>query len=173
MNYLDIFIACTLVFGFTRGYLKGLVMELSSIFALLLGVYCSIKFSDFTFTFVSDKFPQIIENVNENYLKIASFAFTFFLIIVLISIVGKALTKILKMVFLGFLNKMLGGVFGVIKFALILSICFIFFKNINSTLFLVDDSFADSSFFYDQFIDLGNRLLDVFNSNKASINFFN
>ena len=91
----------------------------------------------------------------------------------LISIVGKALTKILKMVFLGFLNKMLGGVFGVIKFALILSICFIFFENINSTLFLVDDSFADSSFFYDQFIDLGNRLLDVFNSNKASINFFN
>ena len=173
MNYLDIFIACTLVFGFTRGYLKGLVMELSSIIAVLLGVYGSIKFSDFTFTFVSDKFPQIIESVNENYLKIASFAFTFFLIIVLISIVGKALTKILKMVFLGFLNKILGGFFGVIKFTLILSICFVFFQNINSTLFLVDDSFADSSFFYNQIIGLGNRLLDVFNSNKESINFFN
>ena len=173
MNYLDIFIACTLVFGFTRGYLKGLVMELSSIIAVLLGVYGSIKFYDFTFTFVSYKFPQIIESVNENYLKIASFAFTFFLIIVLISIVGKALTKILKMVFLGFLNKILGGFFGVIKFTLILSICFVFFQNINSTLFLVDDSFADSSFFYNQIIGLGNRLLDVFNSNKESINFFN
>ena len=173
MNYLDIFITCVLVFGFSRGYLKGLVMELSSIIALLLGVYGSIKFSDFTLTFISNRSPEIIESVDENYLKIASFVFTFLLIIVLISLVGKALTKILKMVFLGFLNKMLGGVFGVIKFALILSICFIFFENINSTLFLVNDSFADSSFFYDQIIDLGNRLLDVFNSNKASINFFN
>ena len=173
MNYLDIFIACTLIFGFTRGYLKGLVMELSSIIALLLGVYGSIKFSDFTFTFVSAKFPQILESIDENYLKIASFAFTFLLIIVLISIIGKAVTKILKMVFLGFLNKILGGFFGVIKFTLILSICFVFFENINSTLFLFDDSFARSSFFYNQIIDLGNRLLDIFNSNKESINFFN
>ncbi|MEE3034531.1 MAG: CvpA family protein [Bacteroidota bacterium] len=173
MNYLDIFIACTLVFGFSRGYLKGLIMELSSIIALLLGVYGSIKFSDFTFTFFSTRFPKIIENVDENYLKIASFAFTFFLIIILIALIGKAVTRILKMVFLGFLNKILGGFFGMIKFALILSICFVFFENINSTLFLVDDSFAESSFFYNKIISFGNHLLDAFNSNKESINFFN
>jgi len=148
-------------------------MELSSIIALLLGVYGSIKFSDFTFTFFSVRFPKIIENIDENYLKIASFAFTFFLIIVLISLIGKAVTKILKMVFLGFLNKILGGFFGVIKFTLILSICFVFFKNINSTLLLVDDSFTESSFFYNQIIELGNHLLDAFDSNKDSINFFN
>tara|TARA_B100001250_G_C19508066_1_gene660411 strand:+ start:178 stop:624 length:447 start_codon:yes stop_codon:yes gene_type:complete len=148
-------------------------MELSSIIAVLLGFYGSIKFSDFTFTFFSTRFPEIIENVNENYLKIASFAFTFFVIIILISLIGKALTKILKMVFLGFLNKILGGFFGVIKFTLILSICFVFFENINSTLFLIDDSFAESSFFYNQIVDLGNNLLDTFNSNKESFNFFN
>ena len=39
LNYLDIFIACLLVFGFVRGYSKGLVMELSSVIALILGVY--------------------------------------------------------------------------------------------------------------------------------------
>lgn len=148
-------------------------MELSSIIALLLGVYGSIKFSDFTFTFFSVRFPKIIENIDENYLKIVSFAFTFFLIIVLISLIGKAATKILKMVFLGFLNKILGGFFGVIKFTLILSICFVFFKNINSTLLLVDDSFTESSFFYNQIIELGNHLFDAFDSNKDSINFFN
>jgi len=173
LNYLDIFIVCLLVFGFTRGYLKGLVMELSSIIALLLGVYGSIKFSDFTLTFISNRSPEIIEGVDENYLKIASFAFTFLLIIVLISLVGKALTKILKMVFLGFINKILGGLFGVIKFVLILSVCCVFFQNINSTLFLVDDSFAESSFLYNQIIDLGNWLLSILNSNKESINFFN
>jgi len=173
LNYLDIFIICALAFGFMRGYLKGLVMEVSSIIALLLGVYGSIKFSDFTYNFVSTRFPETIESIDEHYLKIASFVLTFFLIIILISLIGKAVTKILKMVFLGFINKILGGFFGMIKFSLILSICFIFFENINSTLFLIDDSFAESSFFYIHFKDLGNLFLDFFNSNNKSINFFN
>ena len=81
MNYLDIFIACLLVFGFVRGYSKGLVMELSSVVALILGVYGSIKFSDFTFIFFSKNFPDLIKNIDENYLKIASFIFTFLFII--------------------------------------------------------------------------------------------
>ena len=108
MNYLDIFITCLLVFGFFRGYSKGLVIELSSIIGLILGVYGSIKFSDFTFLFFSKNFPEIIESINENYIKIASFVFTFLLIIVLISFIGKGLTKLLKMIFLGFINKLLG-----------------------------------------------------------------
>ena len=122
MNYLDIFIACLLVFGFVRGYSKGLVMELSSVVALILGVYGSIKFSDFTFIFFSKNFPELIKNIDENYLKIASFIFTFLFIIVLISIIGKGVTKFLKMVFLGFINKLLGGCFGTFKFTLFIKV---------------------------------------------------
>ena len=51
------------------------------------------------------------------------------LIIVLISVIGKGLTKVLKMVFLGFVNKVLGGVFGALKFTLMLSLCFVFFEG--------------------------------------------
>lgn len=148
-------------------------MELSSIIALILGVYGSIKFSDFTFLFFSKNFPELIDGLNENYLKIASFVFTFLLIIVLISIIAKGLTKVLKMVFLGFVNKVLGGFFGVFKFALILSLCFVFFENLNSSISLYESSDLDSSFFYGTIKDIGVRLVSFFNSNKESINFFN
>ena len=173
MNYLDIFITCFLVFGFFRGYSKGLVIELSSIIGLILGVYGSIKFSDFTFLFFSKNFPEIIESINENYIKIASFVFTFLLIIVLISIIGKGLTKLLKMIFLGFINKLLGGFFGAFKFTLLLSLFLLFFESLNSSINLFDTSLLNSSFFYEPIKEVGDKLVGVFNSNKESINFFN
>tara|TARA_B100000768_G_C11282511_1_gene379490 strand:- start:360 stop:881 length:522 start_codon:yes stop_codon:yes gene_type:complete len=173
MNYLDVFIACLMVFGFIRGFAKGLVLELSSIIALVLGVYGSLKFSDLTFVFFSNNFPELIESIDENYLKIGSFAFTFLLIIILISIIGRVLTKVLKMVFLGFINKLFGGFFGVFKFTLILSLCIVFLENLNSSLSLYDESFSNSSFFYNPVKELGFKLVELFNSNKSSINFFN
>ncbi len=148
-------------------------MELSSVLALILGVYGSIKFSDFTFIFFSKNFPELIRDIDENYLKIASFVFTFLFIIVLISIVGKGVTKILKMVFLGFINKILGGCFGSLKFTLFISLFLVFFDSLNSSFNLVESSVLETSYFYDPIKEVGNKLIEFFNSNKESINFFN
>ena len=173
MNYLDIFIVCVLVFGFFRGFIKGLIMELSSLFAIVLGAYGSLKFSDLTLDWVSLNFSSQIENIDDNYLKIASFAFTFLIIIVFVSVIGKGLTRVVKMVSLGLINKTLGGLFGAIKYGLILSFFFVFFENLNSTLFLIDESFFESTLLYEPIMEIGDLLLNFFNSNKESINFFN
>jgi membrane protein required for colicin V production len=148
-------------------------MELSSVIALILGVYGSIKFSDFTFTFFFKNFPELIKDINENYLKIASFVFTFLFIIVLISIVGKGITKVLKMVFLGFINKILGGCFGSFKFTLFISLFLVFLDSLNTSFNLVESSLLETSFFYDPIKEVGDKLIEFFNSNKESINFFN
>ena len=173
MNYLDIFIVCVLVFGFSRGFIKGLIMELSSLLAIVLGAYGSLKFSDLTLNWVSLNFSSQIENIDDNYLKIASFAFTFLIIIVFVSVIGKGLTRVVKMVSLGLINKTLGGLFGAIKYVLILSFFFVFFENLNSTLFLIDESFFESTLLYEPIMEIGDLLLNFFNSNKESINFFN
>jgi membrane protein required for colicin V production len=173
LNYLDIFIVCVLVFGFFRGFIKGLIMELSSLFAIVLGAYGSLKFSDLTLDWVSLNFSSQIENIDDNYLKIASFAFTFLIIIVFVSVIGKGLTRVVKMVSLGLINKTLGGLFGAIKYVLILSFFFVFFENLNSTLFLIDESFFESTLLYEPIMEIGDLLLNFFNSNKESINFFN
>ena len=173
MNYLDIFIVCVLVFGFSRGFIKGLIMELSSLLAIVLGAYGSLKFSDLTLDWVSLNFSSQIENIDDNYLKIASFAFTFLIIIVFVSFIGKGLTRVVKMVSLGLINKTLGGLFGAIKYVLVLSFFFVFFENLNSTLFLIDESFFESTLLYEPIMEIGDLLLNFFNSNKESINFFN
>ncbi|MGY8945792.1 MAG: CvpA family protein [Flavobacteriales bacterium] len=173
MNYLDIFIVSILVFGFFRGFIKGLIMELSSLLAIILGTYGALNFSDITLDWFLVNFSNQIESIDENYLKIASFAFTFLIIIVLVSVVGKVLTRVIKMVFLGLINKISGGLFGSIKYLLVMSFCFVFFEDLNSTLFLVDEKNLEATLFYESIIELGNVLLNFFNSNKESIDFFN
>ena len=77
--------------------------------------------------FINNTFPNQLESLEDSYIKIFSFAFTFIIILVSISITGKALTKIAKILFLGFLNKLFGGLFGVIKYVLIVSFLFCIF----------------------------------------------
>jgi membrane protein required for colicin V production len=101
LNYLDIFIVCLILLGSYRGFSKGLINELSSVFALILGVYGSLKFSDLTLTFVNINFAAQLESINDSYLKIFSFAFTFVIIIFSVSLLAKLLTKIAKVMFLG------------------------------------------------------------------------
>jgi membrane protein required for colicin V production len=173
LNYLDIFIVSILVFGFFRGFIKGLIMELFSLLAIILGTYGALNFSDITLDWFLVNFSNQIESIDENYLKIASFAFTFLIIIVLVSVVGKVLTRVIKMVFLGLINKISGGLFGSIKYLLVMSFCFVFFEDLNSTLFLVDEKNLEATLFYESIIELGNVLLNFFNSNKESIDFFN
>tara|TARA_B100001059_G_scaffold172377_1_gene172548 strand:- start:951 stop:1538 length:588 start_codon:yes stop_codon:yes gene_type:complete len=173
LNYLDIFIVCLTALGFYRGFSKGLIIELTSILALILGAYGSLKFSGLTFDFISTTFPNQLESIEQSYIKIFSFAFTFVIIIVSISVAGKALTKIAKILFLGFLNKLFGGLFGAIKYVLIVSFCFVFFENINSEFSFIDNKNIESTFLYRPILNAGNQLLSFFNVSSNSINFFN
>ena len=96
LNYIDIFIVCLIFLGFYRGYSKGFIIELSSLLAIVLGVYGSLKFSDLTLNFITIYFSEKLETIDSNYLKIFSFAFTFIVIIVSISFLAKLFSNSLS-----------------------------------------------------------------------------
>lgn len=129
MNIIDIVLAALLLFGFIRGVLKGLFVEVASLLALILGVYGAIHFSYFAAEFLNTKV-----NWNEKTITIIAFAITFIAIVLAISLTGKALTKLADFAALGILNKLLGGVFGALKIGLILSVLLIVFQKINDNL---------------------------------------
>jgi membrane protein required for colicin V production len=143
VNIFDIVIAALLLFGFVRGLLKGLFVEVASLVALIGGVYGAIYFSYFIGDYLKD-----IVSWNEEYISLAAFAATFVVIIVGISLVGKALTKLANFAALGILNKILGGVFGALKIALILSVVFIFFGKMNDTLPFIEKETLEKSILY-------------------------
>ncbi|CAM1358944.1 Membrane protein required for colicin V production [Tenacibaculum sediminilitoris] len=143
MNTFDIIIAALLLFGFVRGIMKGLFVEVASLVALVAGVYGAIHFSYFIGDWLKDSITW-----DEKYISLAAFAGTFVVIIVVVALLGKILTKIADFASLGVLNKILGGVFGALKIGLILSVIFIFFGKMNDTIPFVKQENLDESILF-------------------------
>lgn len=143
MNIIDILLGALLLFGLVRGLMKGLFVEVASLVALIAGIYGAIHFSSFVAEF-------LMEHVDwsERTINLTAFAITFVIIVLAISLAGKALTKLADFAALGFLNKLLGAVFGVLKIGLILSVVLMIFSKMNRTIpFLEDEDLKDSVLF--------------------------
>ena len=153
MTTIDIIIAVILLFGLVRGYMKGLFIEITSLVGLVLGVYGALHFS----FYLSD---ILQENVSwdKSMIQIVAFAGTFLIILIALVLLGKALTKIAETIFLGFFNKLLGAVFGTLKYALILSIVFLIYDQINASLKFLNKEKAEESVLYEPVKKLAPRL---------------
>ena len=143
MNIFDIIIAALLIFGFVRGIMKGFFVEVASLVALIAGVYGAIHFSYFIGDFLKESVSW-----SEEYISLAAFAGTFIAIIIVISFLGKILTKLANFASLGIINKILGGVFGTLKIGLILSVVFIFFGKINDSIPFIEKKTLEESILY-------------------------
>ncbi|MFZ4398596.1 MAG: CvpA family protein [Bacteroidales bacterium] len=113
MNTLDILFLIPLLWFAYKGFVNGLAVELASLLALLLGIYLSYRFS----IFVGDKI-----GLNGKYAGILAFIITFIAVVVLVHLSAKLIDKAFSLVSLGFVNKIAGIIFGILKIALIISI---------------------------------------------------
>ena len=143
MSIIDIVLGALLLFGLIRGAMKGLFVEVASLVALVLGVYGAIHFSYFAAELLEAKVDW-----NEKTINIVAFAITFVIIVLAISLAGKALTKLADFAALGIINKLAGGLFGALKIALILSVLLIVFNKMNNTLPFMEKEDLEESMLY-------------------------
>lgn len=144
MNVFDIIIAVILLIAAVRGFMNGLFSEVASLIAIVAGVFCAIHFSYYVEYFLNDSVLKWSHQTN----KIVAFAFTFLAVVLLIIFIGKVLTKLADITSLGFINKILGGVFSVLKSAIILSVIFLFFDKFNKTIPFVSEKTLNESVLY-------------------------
>ena len=143
MNTLDIILAALLLFGLVRGFMKGFFVEIAGLAAMALGLYGAIHFSHFVSNYLENSVSW-----GEKQIQIISFAITFLIIIIAISLAGKLLTKIADAAALGIFNKILGAVFGAAKIGLILSVILVIFSKLNKTIpFVSKEQIAESQLY--------------------------
>jgi membrane protein required for colicin V production len=143
MSILDIALLVLLILGLVRGFSRGFFVEIASVVALIAGVYGAFHFSNFVGSFLKERVDW-----NENTVNIAAFAITFIIIVLVIALAGKALTKIADFAMLGLLNKLLGALFGGLKVALILSVILIVLDKMHANVLFVKDADKESSVLY-------------------------
>ena len=163
MAVIDIVLGALLLFGLVRGFMKGLFVEVASLVAMIAGVYGAIHFSYFVAEFLQSRTEW-----NEKTINITAFAITFVLIIIIIALAGKALTKLADFASLGILNKLLGSVFGALKIGLILSVLLIVFNKMNNSITFIDEGHIKDSILYEPVKSIAPILFP--NIIKADIN---
>lgn len=167
MNYIDIILVLLLVFSAIGGFKNGLIVELASLAALILGIWGAIHFSYIT----SDFFIENL-NFNSEHLPVISFIVTFVVIVILVHIVANTVEKLLETVMLGFVNKLAGLVFGVVKSALILSIILLIFDKIDESVKIIPEKAKAESRMYEPIRSLAPSLfpfVDIWNDDKEKI----
>lgn len=141
MNVLDIFILVPVAWFAFHGFKRGLIIEIATLVALILGVYASIHFSQYAYNFLSNNF-----DIREKYLPAASFGLTFLVVVILVFAIGKILEQIVKFAALGFMNRMAGSLFGILKAVVFLSVIFLLLNNFRNG--LISAEMKENSLFY-------------------------
>ncbi|MCU0471873.1 MAG: CvpA family protein [Bacteroidales bacterium] len=156
MNWIDLVIIILLVFSVISGFTNGFVKEAASLAGLILGIWGAIKFSSFT----SEKLYDLFDMTGQ-YVGIISFLVTFCVIVVIIHFIGIIADKIVDAISLGFLNRILGMVFGLIKSVLIMSVIFVVINAIDARRPFLPRVKIEESRFYSPISDIAPAIFPV------------
>ncbi len=119
MNPFDVFIILVMGYSIVRGLFRGLVKEVSSIIGVLGGFYAAYSY----YPLVAKLLSGIIDE--QSYLNILSFLIIFCGILIIISVLGVVIKYLLNVAFLGWIDRICGLGFGLIKGVLIVTVIFI------------------------------------------------
>jgi membrane protein required for colicin V production len=117
LSTIDILLLIPLAWGLVRGVMKGFIIEIASIIAFWLGIVIAWKFSSEVKEYLQSHFQ-----INQTILPFLSFLLLFVLVAVGIMMLGKFMEKLSELIQLKWLNRVLGGLFGLAKNTLIVSI---------------------------------------------------
>ncbi|MGD9106039.1 MAG: CvpA family protein [Desulfobacterales bacterium] len=119
MNFFDIIVIVILGYCLIRGAFRGLVKELSSIIGVFGGFFGAYTY----YPVLAKPLSKWIANVG--YLNLLSFLIIFCGVFIIISILGIIINYLLKIVFLSWLDRVSGAMFGAMKGILIVSVLLI------------------------------------------------
>lgn len=156
MNILDIILLVCFIPAIISGLRKGFIAQVVAIISIVLGVWLSVKFA----TLVGNWISQWIE-ASPQLINIISFAIIFIAVAVLLFTIGKLIEATIKIIMLGWLNKLLGVLFSMLKCILIIGFLIIVFEAINDTFGLVPESYLSDSLLYTPFRDIADSVFPL------------
>lgn len=125
MNIIDLIFLFPLGFFIIKGFRKGVILELFSFLALILGIIGSMKL---THLIISSLQKHL---TNAEWVPYLAYLFVFIGIYILVRYLGKFFEKVVKNSNMGFFNKLAGGIFGALKILFLFSILIWLTDQIN------------------------------------------
>lgn len=143
MNWIDIVILCFVLLMLILGIKKGLIIGLASFVALVLGIYAAVHFTNWVDTLLAAHLGW-----NGHWLPVVTFAVIFLLVVIAVMLIAKGLEKLLKLAGIGFLNRLFGGIFGILIAVFMLSVIIFIFNHADPGEKIIKKSAKESSVLY-------------------------
>ena len=164
MNYLDIIISLILFYGLFKGLTRGLIIEAASLLSIIIGILGAL-----TFTPIIESLLSYLISDERLPSSIILFTFSLILIVLGINFFARNLTKFIKLVSLGGINKFLGGVFGVSKYILLISILLVFVDQFSFMFEFFESNFLDESVMFESLKNVGYYIIQLLENNDVKI----
>ena len=159
-NIFDIVVLILLGVAAITGFFKGLITMLTSLVAILLGAWLTMKFS-----YITGGFLQAHFNLNEQYVTVASFVITFLIVVVGVHLLGKSVSTLVKAIALGWADKVLGVVFSVLRSAFIISAIVSALNSFGPASSIFSDEMKEESVLFDKIAPIAPFVFEHLNFN--------
>jgi membrane protein required for colicin V production len=154
MNFIDLTILIVVSLFVIRGILRGFVMEITGLVGLIAGYLVAMLFLGQLTQLVLSVFPSLPKAL----VQVVSFLLLFIAANLLLKILAHLLTKTLKLALLGWLNHLLGGIVGLTKSIILLSMVVFLFSFVPFLNLLLAKADIEHSALYPVLHMLGPKL---------------
>jgi membrane protein required for colicin V production len=123
MIALDIVILSVLCVGFVIGFVKGIIKQAFSLGGLILGIVFG--------TLLYRPFAGLLLNIfrmSDQTARIVAFVIILLIVPIVCGVVGKILSKVVRAANLGFVDRIAGAFFGLLKYILVMGLVIMIFE---------------------------------------------
>ncbi len=161
MNAIDIIILLILAFAIYEGARNGLIIQAVSVVSLFFGVWLGMSMGSFVAGLLG---------ISGSYSSMWGFIIVLLLTLILLTVAGRLLRKLMQFVGFGLLDKILGAALSVCKFLIVLSLVFTTFDFINHSYMLVEHKQIEASTLYRPIANISKLATPVWDWAQTQIN---
>lgn len=151
MNVLDVIILVCCIPALVQGFRKGFIRQTFSIAAIVLGAWLAFKFSSMAADWIR---PSV--NMNGTLLGVVAFIIIFAAVYLAFILLGHLARKFVKFIMMGWMDKLLGTLFGLLKAMLAVGLVLMLVDAVNSAITLIPESTIKESCLYGPVKDIAN-----------------
>lgn len=123
MNFLDIILVGILCLFLLRGFFRGLVQEIMSLIAIILAVVLASNYHHLVVPHLE------LYIVSEMTVSVLSYVLIFLATLIAFWLIAKFIRSVLEISLLGWVDRLAGGIFGLLEGILIGLICLMFLQT--------------------------------------------
>jgi len=159
MTWLDALILFPLLVGLVRGLTRGMVREIIAIVDIIVGILVARIWGADAALWIQKAFGW-----TEAVSHVFGYGVLFLIAALMMTLVGRMLTQLLRAISLGGLDRLIGALIGVAKAALLVMVVVYIVSELNGRFHFMTQDLIDSCRVYDQAVTWSHQLLGAIQS---------